>query len=108
MFIMWTSYHGIERRRSHPSHHKHGKNLPSFMLQVSTMPSSSLQRAGEALLPAGRVQSLLYMQQGACESKGTLVFSGVNFFYRHLDFSSEPGVANEILENEPKSCLIVF
>ena len=29
------------------------------------------------------------------------------FFYRKLDFSSEPGVANEILENEPKSCLTV-
>ena len=29
------------------------------------------------------------------------------FFYRQLDFSSEPGVANEILENEPKSCLTV-
>ena len=27
------------------------------------------------------------------------------FFYRQLDFSSEPGVANEILENEAKSCL---
>ena len=25
-------------------------------------------------------------------------------FYRQLDFSSEPGVPNEILENEPKSC----
>ena len=30
-----------------------------------------------------------------------------HFVYRHLDFSSEPGVANEILENEPKSCLTV-
>ena len=29
------------------------------------------------------------------------------FLYRQLDFSSEPGVANEILENEPKSCLTV-
>ena len=29
------------------------------------------------------------------------------FFYRQLDFLSEPGVANEILENEPKSCLAV-
>ena len=29
------------------------------------------------------------------------------FFYRQLDFSSEPGVANEILENEPKRCLTV-
>ena len=29
------------------------------------------------------------------------------FFYRQLDFPSEPGVANEILENEPKSCLAV-
>ena len=27
-------------------------------------------------------------------------------FYRQLEFSSEPGVANEILENEPKSCLM--
>ena len=30
-----------------------------------------------------------------------------HFFYRQLDFSSEPGVANEILENEAKSCLTV-
>ena len=28
------------------------------------------------------------------------------FFYRQLDFSSEPGVANEIFENEPKSWII--
>ena len=27
--------------------------------------------------------------------------------YRQLNFLSEPGVANEILENEPKSCLLV-
>ena len=32
---------------------------------------------------------------------------GTHFFNRQLDFSSEPGVANENLENEPKSCLIV-
>ena len=29
------------------------------------------------------------------------------FFYRQLDFPSEPGYANEILENEPESCLAV-
>ena len=29
------------------------------------------------------------------------------FFYRQLDFSPEPGVANEILENEAKSRLAV-
>ena len=29
------------------------------------------------------------------------------FFNRQLDLSSEPGVANEILENELKSCLAV-
>ena len=29
------------------------------------------------------------------------------FFNRKLDFSSEPGVAKEILENEPKSWLTV-
>ena len=29
------------------------------------------------------------------------------FFYRQLDFPSEPEVANEILENEAKSCLAV-
>ena len=29
------------------------------------------------------------------------------FFKRQLDFPSEPGVANEILENEPTSCLTV-
>ena len=26
------------------------------------------------------------------------------FFYRQLDFPFEPGFANEILENEAKSC----
>ena len=30
-----------------------------------------------------------------------------HFFYRQIDFSSEPGVANEILENEPKNCFIM-
>ena len=29
------------------------------------------------------------------------------FFYKQLSFSSEPGVANEIFENQPKSCLMV-
>ena len=29
------------------------------------------------------------------------------FSYRQLDFPSEPGVANEILENEPKVYLAV-
>ena len=29
------------------------------------------------------------------------------FFHRQIDFSSEPGVANEILENEAKSSLAV-
>ena len=29
------------------------------------------------------------------------------FLHRQLDFPSEPGVSNEILENEPKSCLAV-
>ena len=29
------------------------------------------------------------------------------FFSRQLDFLSEPGVANETFENEPKSCLTV-
>ena len=33
--------------------------------------------------------------------------SDLHFFYRQLDFPSEPGVANEILENEPKNCLTV-
>ena len=35
------------------------------------------------------------------------LYPGTHFFYRQLDFSSEPRVANEILENEPKSCLTV-
>ena len=30
-----------------------------------------------------------------------------HFFYRQLDFQSEPEVVNVILENEPKSCLAV-
>ena len=30
-----------------------------------------------------------------------------HFFYKQLNFPSEPGVANEILENEAKSCLAV-
>ena len=29
------------------------------------------------------------------------------FFYRQLDFSSEPGVANEFWENEAENCLVV-
>ena len=33
---------------------------------------------------------------------------GVHIFYRQLDFLSEPGVANEILENEPKSYLTIM
>ena len=36
---------------------------------------------------------------------GNAAYEGYTFFYRQLDFPSEPGVANEILENEPKSCL---
>ena len=35
------------------------------------------------------------------------IFASWHFFYRQLDFKSEPGVANEMLENEPKSCLTV-
>ena len=32
----------------------------------------------------------------------------IHVFYRQLEFSSEPGIAHEIiLENEPKSCLKV-
>ena len=31
----------------------------------------------------------------------------VHIFYRQLDFSSELGVANEILENEPNNCLVL-
>ena len=27
-------------------------------------------------------------------------------FYRHFDFLSDPGVADEILENEHKSCFL--
>ena len=34
-------------------------------------------------------------------------FDKITLFYRQLDFPSEPGVANEILENEPKSYLTV-
>ena len=34
-------------------------------------------------------------------------YNCTHFFYRQLDFPSEPGVANEILENEPKSCLTI-
>ena len=32
------------------------------------------------------------------------LYINYTFFYRQLDFSSEPGVANQISENEPKSC----
>ena len=35
------------------------------------------------------------------------VFFSYTFFCRQLNFPSKPGVANEILENEPKSCLTV-
>ena len=40
---------------------------------------------------------------------GTIMMMKQNthLFYRQLNFPSEPGVANEILENEPKSCLAV-
>ena len=31
----------------------------------------------------------------------------LHLFYRQLDFPSEPGVANEILENDAKNCLTV-
>ena len=31
--------------------------------------------------------------------------SRLHIFYRQIDFPSEPGVANEILENKPKCCL---
>ena len=31
--------------------------------------------------------------------------NNVHIFYSQLDFSSGRGVANEILENKPKSCL---
>ena len=31
----------------------------------------------------------------------------IHIFERQLNFSSEPGVASEILENEPKGCLAV-
>ena len=44
------------------------------------------------------------------KKKGTRKpFSGcfTHFFYRQLDISSEPGVSDEILESEPKSCLTV-
>ena len=33
--------------------------------------------------------------------------AGIHISYRQLDFPSGPGVANEILENDPKSCLTV-
>ena len=32
---------------------------------------------------------------------------GYTFFYRQLDFSSQPGVANEFCEKEAESCLVV-
>ena len=32
---------------------------------------------------------------------------GTHFVYRQLDFSSQPGVASGILENEAESCLVV-
>ena len=36
------------------------------------------------------------------------IFDWIIHFYRQLDFPSEPGVADEILENEPKNCLTLF
>ena len=35
------------------------------------------------------------------------IVSNTLFFYKQLGFPSEPGVANEILENEAESCLAV-
>ena len=37
----------------------------------------------------------------------TLAIFTLHIFYRQPNFPSEPGVANEILENEAKSCLAV-
>ena len=37
----------------------------------------------------------------------TFSYHILHFFHRQLDFSSEPGVANVILENEAKGCLTV-
>ena len=37
----------------------------------------------------------------------TLSIDQVHIFYRQFYFPSEPGVANEIFENEDKSCLTV-
>ena len=47
------------------------------------------------------------VQEGSRGEQGESCKSLHIFLYRQLDFSSEPGVANEILENEPKSCLSV-
>ena len=40
-------------------------------------------------------------------SNADLIDAKYTYFYRQLDFPSEPGVASEILENEPKSCLVL-
>ena len=41
------------------------------------------------------------------KNRGQDDFTTIHIFYRQLNFPSEPGVANEILENEAKSCLAV-
>ena len=56
------------------------------------------------------------MNRCRCLRSGTLTLewyhiSGYEvhvFFYRQLDFQSEPAVANEILENEPQSFIVDF
>ena len=53
-------------------------------------------------LPYDRIEYML------SDSKPVAIITNkvdYTFFHRQLDFSSEPGDANEILENEPKGCL---
>ena len=49
----------------------------------------------------------LFLLNGALGQGEYFEKAGYTFFYRQLNFPSEPGVTNEILENEAKSCLAV-
>ena len=61
--------------------------------------------SGPQLIPKNKGELKPTVMQASCNANSG--FTNTSFSYRQLDFLSEPVVANEILENEPKSCLIV-
>ena len=56
-------------------------------------------------LTAGNLfMSLIPMKEEIINISEKRISQIINIFVRQLDFSSQPGVGNEVLENEPKSC----